>query len=372
MGRRFLLMHVTTSSGHHHASRAIGQALRLLDPHSQVVSVDAFDYTSRFIRVAIMRSYLSMIRYQPDVWGYLYDNPAIHKRVRHLRGLLHRYHARKLQRLLETVQPHAIACTQAFPCGMVADFKKHRGLPVPIVGVLTDYSPHLYWLHDAVDVYVVPAEEVKRSFQSHGVQASRLRVYGIPIDPRFLEPVERRLACRAFGLDETTPVILVMGGGGGFGPLRELMLSLDRVPLACQIVVLAGTNQALLSWFRAQRFRHRVLVNGYVNSVAQLMEIATLLITKPGGLTTAEALAKHLPMLIITPIPGQELCNARYLLSQGAAVPLQAPEAVHDVVTQLLREPARVEELRRRAASVANPDSALQTARLLIELSGIN
>ena len=368
-GRRFLLMHVTTSSGHHHASRAIGQALRRLDPGCQVIDVDAFDYTSRFVRWGINRSYLSLIRHHPDVWEYLYDNPDVHRHAQHIRRLLHRYHIGKLRRFFETVQPHAIACTQAFPCGMVADFKKLQRLAVPLVGVLTDYAPHLYWLHETVDVYVVPAEEVKQRFVSYRVAEARIRVHGIPVEPRFLDPVDRQAVYEQFGLDPAQPVILVMGGGGGFGPLREVMLSLDRMPLPCQVVVLAGTNRALLGWLQQQRFRQRVLANGYVDAVPHLMAIATLLITKPGGLTTAEALAKQLPLLIITPIPGQEMCNARYLLSQGAAIQLDAPARTGDVVAKLLRDGFRLEALKQQTARIGNPESAIKTARLLLELA---
>lgn len=368
-GRRILLMHVTTSSGHHHASQAVAQGLRRLDPTCQVLGVDAFDYTSRFVRSAITQSYLSMIRHYPDVWEYLYDNPGIHRRVQHMRTLLHRYHARKLQRLLETAQPHAIICTQAFPCGMVADFKQQRALRIPLVGVLTDFAPHLYWVHDTVEAYVVPSEEVKQRFVAHGIHPDRIRVYGIPVEPRFLDPVDRPATYAQFQLEPSKPVILVMGGGGGFGPIRELMQSLDQVPHPCQFLVLTGTNDALLEWFRRQRFQHPVFASGYVDAVPQLMDIATLIITKPGGLTTAEALAKHVPMLIITPIPGQELCNARHLLAQGAAVQLSSPQTARDVVAQLLKDPRRLQRLREQAARMAHPDSALQAARLLLDLA---
>ncbi len=368
-GRRFLLLHVTTSSGHHHASVAIAKALRQLESSCQIINVDAFDYTSRFIRSAIMRSYLSLIRHHPDVWEYLYDNPAIHRRVQHFRQLLHRYHARKLQQLLETVQPHAIACTQAFPCGMVADFKQQHRLQIPLVGVLTDYAPHLYWLHDTVDAYVVPSEEVKQRFVSHGVDETRIRDYGIPVDPGFLDPVDRPAVYQSLGLDERQPVILVMGGGSGFGPLRELMESLDRLPSPCQFIVLTGTNQPLRSWLQQRQFRHRVVVSGYVDSVSEFMDVSTAIITKPGGLTTAEALAKRLPLLIVTPIPGQEMCNARYLLSQGAAVQVSAPGRVGDLVAQLLETPDRLRQLKAKAAALAHPDSALNIARLLMELA---
>src|SRR3989338_8531088 len=161
-GRRFLLMHITARSGHYRASCAIAQTIKRLDPSATVVRVDAFQYTSRFVRWAISRSYLSLIRHQTDVWEYLYDNPAVHRRVQFLRALLHRYQAGKLERLLETVRPDAIACTQAYPCGMVADFKKHHGLSAPLVGVLTDHAPHLYWFHETGDAYVVPSARGKQ------------------------------------------------------------------------------------------------------------------------------------------------------------------------------------------------------------------
>jgi len=369
MSRRILLMHVTTSSGHHHASRAIGQALRRVDPSCQLINVDAFDYTSRFVRWAIMRSYMSLIRNHPDVWEYLYDNPAIHRHVKDFRQLLHRYHSRKLQRLLETVQPHAIACTQAFPCGMVADFKKHRGLAVPLVGVLTDYAPHQYWLHDTVDRYIVPAVEVKERFVSYGIAPERIQDSGIPIEPKFLDAVDAPAVYRQFGLDPAVPVVLVMGGGGGFGPIQGLMLSLDRVPAACQFVVLAGTNQALSSWLRRYRFRHLVIAQGYTDAVPQLMSVAAMVITKPGGLTTAEALAKQVPLLIFTPIPGQEMCNARYLLERRAAVQIVSTDRAGDPVAELLRHPERLAEMRAQAAKLGHPNSAFQAARLLAELS---
>ncbi|MBI1992415.1 MAG: glycosyltransferase [Candidatus Omnitrophica bacterium] len=368
-GRRFVLMHITTSSGHHRASCAIEHTLKGLDPRAQIVSVDAFQYTSRFVRWAISRSYLSIIRHQPDVWEYLYDNPSVHRRVQYLRVLLHRYQAGKLQRLLETVRPEAIACTQAYPCGMVADFKKHHNLSVPLVGVLTDYAPHLYWFHETVDAYVVPSEQVKQRFVTRGVDPSRIKVLGIPIDRKFLEANDREAAAREFGLDPAHPIILIMGGGSGFGQIRDIVLSLDILPYPCHLVVVAGTNRSLRAWLQGQRFRHRVVSLGYTDDIPKLMDIATLLVSKPGGLTTSEALAKQVPLVIVNPIPGQEAYNARFLLSHGAAVQAGSPETVRQTVRDLLDNPGRLAGLRRRNAELAHPNAAADIARLLIELA---
>jgi len=362
-------MHVTARSGHHRASLAIEQTVTRLDPLAQVTSVDAFEYTSRFVRWAIQRSYFSLIRHQPDVWEYLYDNPAIHRRVQRFRSLLHRYQASKLRRLLDVVRPDAIACTQAFPCGMVADFKKHHGLTTPLIGILTDYAPHLYWFHETVDVYVVPSEQVKQRFLARQVDPSRVQVLGIPIDLRFAELSDREATARRFGLELAKPILLIMGGGTGFGPLPDIVAQLDILPHPCQLVVLTGMNRAIFTWFQKHQFRHRVLALGYTEYVPELMDVASLLISKPGGLTTSEALAKQVPMVIVDPIPGQEAYNARFLLSQGAAVQASAPETVRQTVRDLLDNPDRLLLMRQRLAQLAHPTAALDVAKLLFELA---
>ena len=368
-GCRVLFMYITTKSGHHRASCAIEQALTRIDPRAQLASVDAFHYTSPFVRWAISRSYLSLIHHQPDVWEYLYDNPAVHRRVQQFQSLLHRYQAKKLQRLLDAVRPDVIACTQAYPCGVVADFKKRHRVRTPLVGVLTDYAPHLYWFHETVDAYVVPSESVKQRFLMKGVEAARVKVWGIPIDQRFTEPSDRVATARRFGLDPEAPVILLMGGSGGLGQLRDIVVSLDTLPHPCQFVVLTGMNRSLLAWLQNQRFRHRTIALGYTEEVARLMDLATLLVSKPGGLTTSEALAKGVPLIIVNPIPGQEAYNARYLLSQGAAVQADAPYTVRQTIRDLLDNSERLDALRRRSAELAHPQAAREVATFLLGLA---
>ena len=366
--RRFLLMYITRNSGHHRASRAIEHSIRALDPSAHVVSVDAFRFTSPFVRWAISRSYLSLIRHQPDIWEYLYDNPAVHRQVKHFQALLHRYQASKVASLLDTVRPDAIVCTQAYPCGVLADFKKHHRLDLSLVGVLTDYAPHLYWFHNQVDAYVVPSEQVKHRFLTRNIESARVKVLGIPIDPAFREPTNREATARRFGLDLAKPILLIMGGGSGFGQLRDILQHLDILPHPCQLLVMAGTNRSLFAWVANHRFRHLVRAVGYTPDVPQLMDVATLLVSKPGGLTTSEALAKRLPLVIVNPIPGQEAYNARFLLSQGAAV-LASPDTVRQTVRDLLDNPDRLEAIRTRQAELAHPDGAMKTAQLLLELA---
>ena len=367
-------MHISvTGAGHQRASVAVEQALRRLDPAAQVLNVDAFNYTNPILERLITRTYANLIRVGPEVWEYLYDNPRVLRQVRLLRELFHRYNAPKLGRLIQRFEPDVIACTQAFPCGMVADYRHLRWLPTPLVGILTDHAPHAYWFYDSVTAYAVPSEEEAQVFRSHGIAADRVRPLGIPVGPEFARPArpleETR---RRWGLAPRLPVIVLMGGGGGLGPIRQLVKALQQSRVDLQLVVVAGTNYWLRRWLKRkgkrQVFSKPMRVEGYVHDVRDLMDAASLLITKPGGLTTAEALARGLPMVLVHPIPGQETQNARFLTRHGCALLAGSVWETVQFVEGLLGDAPRLAMMRTAARQCGRPDAAVRTARLLLDL----
>ena len=372
--KRILLMHVSmTGRGHYRASVAVEQALQRLEPSTHVLNVDAFTYTNPILKRLLTRTYGNLITVRPDVWEYLYDNPRVLRQVRVLRELLHRYNARKLGRLIQHFAPDVIACTQAFPCGMAADYRQMRLLQTPVVGILTDHAPHAYWFYDSVSAYVVPSEAEAQVFRSHGIGLERVRPFGIPIDPQFGQPPRPLEEIRhRWGLTGRLPVVVVMGGGQGLGPMRQMVRALQESSSDLQLVVLAGSNRWLRRWLkrkgRRQIFTKPMRVEGYVNDVRDLMDVASVLVTKPGGLTTAEALSRGLPMVFIQPLPGQEMYNARFLTEHGCAVWAASVEDGAHVVGGLLQHPARLSLMRQAARDAGRPEAALRTARLLLKL----
>ncbi len=362
---RVLLLYISRGSGHHRASAAIAQALHQQDPTLEVVQLDAFQYTNPILARVINRTYFSILRTRPEVWDYLYDNPKVLRRVRALRELIHRYNSGKFKALLERFRPDVVACTQAFPCGMMADYKATFQPTLPLVGVLTDYLPHSYWLFDEVDCYVVASDEANVRMLSHGIPAERLRWYGIPIDPQFAAPLADT------PVPSEPPLLLLMGGSTGFGPWQDILLALDRLTRPCRFHVVAGINHQLYAWCQRSRSRlhHPLVVEGSVDHVARLMRQAALLITKPGGLTTAEALTVGLPMVLINPIPGQEAKNAEFLLRRQAAVRARSVEEVVMLVDELLYQPGKRAHMRQQAQALSRPHAALDVARLLCQIA---
>jgi processive 1,2-diacylglycerol beta-glucosyltransferase len=368
--RKVLLLYISEHSGHHCASAAIEKALYGLDPSIKTFSINSFNYTNPILEKVINRTYMSVVKRTPEIWDYLYDNPKVLKKTQKLRGMIHRFNTGKLKTLLDEFRPDAIVCTQAFPCGMIADYKKSFNLQVPLIGVLTDYAPHSYWVYDNVDRYIVPSEETAAKLARDGIEPCRIAVFGIPVDPKFGKAFSRERVYEKLSFDETVPVVLVMGGTQGLGPIREFVGALDKSNLAVQIAVATGTNKNLYRWLtrRIKTMRKKTVVAFNADNIDEFMEIAAVIVTKPGGITTAEALAKGLPMLILNPLPGQEAMNTKYLLREGVALKAENAEDAVTLLEELLHRKNKLAMMAANAKRISKPDSAVKIAGLVMEL----
>ncbi len=369
--KRVLLMYISVSSGHHRAALALEKALKILAPDVEAMTINSLNYTNPLVEKVINKTYMGVIKNKPEVWEYLYDNPKVFRSLSKLRDLIHRFNSGKLKVLLDDFKPDAIACTQAFPCGMVADYKSSFGLDIPLIGVLTDCYPHSYWLFDSVDYYIVNSEAATAKLMEHGIPREKIKIYGIPIDPKFSEKADIGSIASKIGLNKDLPTVLIMGGGQGLGPIPEIVSSLNRINVNIQILIVAGSNKNLLDWLekRKQGFRMRTFVYGYASNIDELMSVSTLVITKPGGLTISEAVSKSLPIIIINPIPGQEAKNAEYLLKERVAVKADSISDAGILTEALLGQRSKLEQMRQNAKRIAKPDSAVDIARLILECS---
>jgi processive 1,2-diacylglycerol beta-glucosyltransferase len=252
---------------------------------------------------------------------------------------------------------------------MVAGYKKTYGSSIPLVGILTDYVPHSFWLYDEVDYYVVPAPEVGERLRKKGIPARKIKPFGIPIDPKFNEPVDKGKVLQKLNLLPGIKNVLVMGGGQGLGPIKTIIDSLEKVKTGFQAVIVTGTNKKLYNSLkkRLRNYKKDVAVMGYVNNIHELMGISDIIISKPGGITTSEALAKGLPMIIIKPIPGQEENNTVYLTGKNAAIKLDDPREAGRVVEDLLSDGEILKRFGASAGAIGKPNSSADIAGFLLK-----
>lgn len=370
-GRRIILMYISEVSGHHSATLAIEKAIKMLEPNAEIMNINAFNYTNPISEKIVNRIYLGIIKRTPKIWDYLYDNPSVVKRVDKIKASIHRFNSPKFKKLFDKFQPDVVACAQAFPCGMVADYKKTYNSNIPLVAVLTDYVPHAYWVYDSIDYYVVPSEEVELRLHRKGVAQAKIKNFGIPFDPEFNTGISKDEVMKKLGFNLGLPTILIMGGGQGLGPIKTIVRSLDKSGIEFQEVIVTGINKKLYRYLkrRIRKYRKKISLFGYVDNINELMTASDMIITKPGGITTAEALSKQLPMIIVKPIPGQEVNNTAYLAKHLAAVKIDKPKDVKSAVEDLLLNPGKLERMRQSIAHISKPHASVDTAKLLLDLA---
>jgi processive 1,2-diacylglycerol beta-glucosyltransferase len=251
-----------------------------------------------------------------------------------------------------------VLCTHYFPLETLNHLRHKRGVPRPLaVSVVTDFEAHALWMDSCVDLYCVAAEETKARLVARGAAAGDVVVTGIPISSRFSAKLNVKALRKGLGLRDDLPVLLVPSGGFGMGPLGAILAELDKVERPFQTVVVTGRNLDLRYELAAQDRKHPTQVLGFATNMHELMAVAGLLITKPGGLTSSEALALGKPMVILNPIPGQEAANSDFLLEHGAAAKVNRVEDLPYRIEQLLGS-KKLEEMGRAAKALGRPGAA--------------
>ncbi|MDD5027352.1 MAG: glycosyltransferase [Candidatus Omnitrophica bacterium] len=367
--KRIVLMYISEVSGHHNATLAIEKAIRILAPQAEISNINAFNYTNPVAEKIVNSVYMGIIKVAPKIWDYLYDNPKIVKKIERAKQNINKANSPKLKKLFERLRPEVVVCTQAFPCGMVAGYKKTYRADLPLIAVLTDYVPHSYWIYDAVDCYITPSDEVSSRLIKKGVPAQKIKSLGIPFDPKFNTALDKNNIFSKYKLSPGLATILIMGGGQGLGPIKTIVKSLEKVNRDIQEIIVTGTNKKLHNSLRRKikKYKKKIVVFGYAQNINELMAIADIVVSKPGGVTTSEVLSLGKPMIIIKPLPGQEASNTAYLTQKEAALEIKEPDKINLVIEDLLRNHQKLKHLSSCAKRISKPNASMDIARLLLE-----
>jgi len=371
---KVLILHASAGAGHKRAAEALAKAFAARTFAAAVTVRDILDFTPPLFRRTYARGYLDLVRQAPEIWGYLYartDRKAQEPLRRKVRSIFNKVNAPLFERFVRNLKPDAAVCTHFMPLELISTARRRGKLDVPLYCVVTDFAVHALWQVDRVDHYYVATGEARRHLLRHGVPESRVTVAGIPIDPVFGASRPPEAARRQLGLDPRLPAVLVLSGGFGVGPTADLIRSFREPTAPCQLLVVAGANETLRQEAEeaARGIGLQVKVFGFVKNIHELMDASDLVVTKPGGLTSSEVLAKGKPMLIIDPIPGQEQRNCEYLLEGGAALRLYDVQDAPWKVESLLADARRLKAMREAARSLAKPSAAADIAQDVVRRS---
>ena len=367
---RVLVLSASAGAGHLRAAEAIEKAIRLRGAATDVQHLDVLKFTNQVFRHLYSKAYIDLVNKAPEVLGWLYDYMDDPRRNDDpIRIAFDRLNANPFVRYLRRYQPDVAICTHFLPSGIISSLKEKGSVSVLNAVVVTDFDVHAMWLCRHAEQYFVAMEETKVHLRALGVAEPLVTISGIPVDPVFAEVKDRRAMRRKHGLEENRFTILVSAGGFGVGPVGYLMQALSRLEHPARVVAVCGRNEALRAEL-AEAIRgfpgtSRVAFTllGYTTEMDELMTAADLFVGKPGGLTTSEALAKGLPMVVINPIPGQEERNSDHLLEEGVAIRCNNLPALAYKIDTLLGTSGKLSRMAHNARQLGKPEAAFTVVR---------
>jgi processive 1,2-diacylglycerol beta-glucosyltransferase len=372
--RRILILSASVGGGHLRAAEAVEAACRAREPDATVRHVDTLTLTPAAFRRVYAKGYFDLVNHAPELLGALYartDRPPRGRTSERLRLAVERLNTRPLAALLEEFAPDVVCHTHFLPEEILGHRRKRRGFRAPQAVVVTDYDVHRFWASGSADLYCVAREDGRIQLEALGVPGERVLVTGIPVVPAFAEVPDRAALRLKHGVEGKEPVLLVLCGGFGLGPVEVLVRALWSHVRGVRMVVVAGRNEPLRKTLEAAARRAEVptRVIGFTSEMHEWMGLADLAVTKPGGLTTSEALACGLPLVVANPIPGQETRNAAMLYEEGAAISGENILTVGPRVARLLASPERLATMRANAKRLGRPHAAMTVAEALDRLA---
>jgi len=359
--------------GHVSAANAVAAALRDGAPYAQTTVVDSYEYAALVVSRLVSNGYLRMVKSIPQLYRYIYTRAERATEIGRFRTWAHQFTATNLRPLMLRQRPDVVVCTHAFPCGAMAEYKSLYADAPPVVAIVTDYAVHGFWIHENVDHYVVATDAMRDALAARGVDRRDVSVSGIPIRPEFGAPAPPRELLRdRLHLPRDRYVALMMGGGLGMAPVERMLGALKAIALPLAAVAIAGRNARIVPRVSAaaESVAYPVRALGFVENVYDYMHAADVLVTKPGGLTAAEALAAGIPMVLCKPLPGQEERNARFLVEGGAAVRSRHLRDLPAIVERLLRDPDKRDQMIASGRALARPNAARDAAGTIVRLAG--
>jgi len=365
---KVLILSVKTGYGHHSTAQAIINYFNEKDIECSML--DTFEYINPVLADSIDNGYLFSTKYIPEIYGKAYDK--LDERVEKwdkmsIVSILSKLVSHKLKEYIRSYSPDVIIGTHSYACMMMTYLKEKNIVSCPLIGVLTDFTVHPFWESTDLDYYITASSLLDNQMKKKGINPDKILPFGIPIKKQFSQKNDKVNARKTLGIEDKT-TILIMMGSMGFGNIIKEICDIDQLDIDFQILCVCGRNEKMYREISAKQWRKKIIPFGFVDNIDVMMDAADCIITKPGGLTTSELLAKKLPAIIMNPIRGQEDRNMEFLVNNGAAIMVTETFGIDEALYQIIKNPIRLELLEKSISYLGKPESTRDLCEFIIKL----
>ncbi len=363
---KVLILTLSAGQGHNSTAKAVNNVFT--ESGHDCKTLDICYEVNKPVGFTVDKGYLFSVNHLASLYSKTYTK--LLKREAGKRDItlkIARYLSKKLRTRILDFAPDVIVCTHVF-CGMVIKpYITNKEINAKTIGILTDYTLHPYWEETTfLDHIVVPAQELLDECLKKGYNSEQIASIGIPIQKKFSTHISKADARERLGLMTDKPVITVMSGSMCYGGLAETVKALDKLSECFQIIAICGSSKKELKKLQESNFRHKILKLGFVDEVNVIMDASDCIITKPGGISTAEAISRELPMILTKAIPGHEERNLQFLVREGAALQVTKYESIDKLLKRFLTDTQLRESMLSATKRLSRNDAATKLLELTI------
>lgn len=366
---KYLILSASFGEGHKQVANAISEAVDFMLADAEPITIDVMEWIHPYLYSFSHSLYIRGINMFPQLYSFLYRKTRERNSFSVKLNSLFLLGMQSMQRIIQEIQPKVMICTYPFAAGIISKLKEQGIIDIPAVTIITDYTDHSYWIYPYTDQYLVGSAEVRNRLISLGVEEYKINHTGIPVRKRFMEVHPREVLLEKYRVDPNKFTLLLMGGGDGFfGKGFTTFRALESISTPIQLFIVCGKNKKLknqLEW-KLKESKHDVRILGYCENIQELMAISDLMISKPGGVTTSEALAMELPLLIYHSLPGQEEDNASYLTRSGFALFAKSKKDLIELVEYLVRDSAPLQLMKQRIKKNQTKTSSSDALQVIV------
>jgi len=371
---KILIVYASAGAGHKKAAEAVVEAFNKIPDSSnyEISIVDSLDFSNMLFKWLYGKQYLTLVNYFPHIWGffyYLFDYKIVNRLLWLPRRIINAINCWKFEKFVCYKSPDLIISTHFMANEIISHMKKRGLIKARLFSAVTDYRLHSFWVTSGVDLYFVATQKTKEDLLLSGVPNGKIFVTGVPISPRFSLKQDKFQVREKIGIDKNLFTVLMIGGGFGVGPMEELVSNIGVISDKIQLLIVCGYNKELSERVAkiVSNLGIKAKIYGFANNVDELMSASDILVTKPGGLTTSEAMAKVLPAIFIKPIPGQETRNSAVLAGYKAAFVAKDTKSVTEKVKELFKNPESLDKMKAAIRSIASPNPAKNIVDLVVK-----
>lgn len=353
---KIIITYASAGAGHLKAAEAAFTYIKENYKDVDVKSVDVLSTTDTFFATSYNYGYAFLVRHMPFLWRLAFwvtDVKFLRWISRPIVSFADRLHTVKFSRFLIKENPDYIISAHFMTSQIAARLKRKHKITSKLITIVTDFGVHPFWISRYTDLYVVASDYTHQQLLLKGASTKDMvREWGIPISAKFTRPIDKQAVCNKLGLSQEKFTVLIATGSFGIGPIEEIA---DLLYNDVQILIVCARNNKLYEKLKAKNYPSSVVVFAFIDNIEELMSIADVIVTKPGGLSISESLTMGLMPIFIAPIPGQEMENIKALEHYGVGVEIEDPRLIKDKILALKNNPQQLNSIREKIDKIKKP-----------------